>query len=66
MRMAKNNQPGKTTDEETGPDPEIWAAIRDLDPDRSENESNVACVVTLVALAAVVCVVWLLIHLRGL
>ena len=64
--MAKNNQPGKTTDEEAGQDPEIWAAIRDLDPDRSENESNVACVVTLVALAAVVCVVWLMIHLRGL
>jgi hypothetical protein len=36
--MAKNNQLGKTTDEETGPDPEIWAAIRDLDPDRRENE----------------------------
>jgi hypothetical protein len=32
----------------------IWAAIRDLDPDRNENESDVACVVTLVALAAVV------------
>jgi hypothetical protein len=42
--MAKNNQPGKTTDEETDPDPEIWAAIRDLDPDRNENESDVACV----------------------
>jgi len=64
--MAKDNQPGKMTDEDTGPDPEIWAAIRDLDPDRSKNESsNLACVVTLIALAAVVCVVWLLIHLRG-
>ena len=64
--MAKDNQPGKMTDEKTGPDPEIWAAIRDLDPDRSKNESNLACVVTLIALAAVVCVVWLLIHLLGL
>jgi hypothetical protein len=39
--MAKDNQPGKMTDEETGPDPEIWAAIRDLDPTEARTRAAI-------------------------
>jgi hypothetical protein len=64
--MAKNFTVRKTRDEETAPDQEIWLAIRNLDPDRNSPASKIAFVVTLLALIALVCVVWVLLHLRGL
>ena len=64
--MAKNVTPRKTRHEETDPDQEVWLAIRDLDPERNGKVSKIALIVTVLAIFALVCVVWVLLHLRGL
>jgi hypothetical protein len=64
--MADNIGQEKANNEETVPDHEIWLAIRYLDPDRERKASDIPVIITLLALLSIVCVVWVLLRLRGL
>ena len=59
MRQKKNN------DEETVSDHEIWSTIRYLDPDAQTKASNIAVVVTLIAIFSI-CLACIVLHLCGL
>ena len=59
MRQKKNN------DEETVSDHEIWSTIRYLDPDAQTKASNIAVVVTLIAIFSI-CLAYIVLRLRGL
>jgi hypothetical protein len=57
VRQKKNN------DEETVSDYEIWSTIRYLDPDAHTTASNIAVVVTLIAIFSM-CLACIVLHLR--
>jgi hypothetical protein len=63
--MSRNTEPKKASDQEIS-DQDIWLAIRRLDPDAKKDTSNIAVVITLIGLFCIVCIVWFLLHLRGL
>jgi hypothetical protein len=57
---------GPMADERAEADCKIWLAIQYLDPDQGDNEGDIVFVVSVVALAVVGFIVWLLLHFRGL
>ena len=59
----ENSEPNKAI--EDTPDEEVWRAIRRLDPEQIKDTSNIACMITLLALLVVGAVVWFLLHFRG-
>jgi len=59
VRQKKNN------DEETVSNHEIWSTLRYLDPDAHTKASNIAVVVTLIAIFSI-CLVCIVLRLRGL
>jgi len=48
-------------------DRELWSVIRYLDPESDRCLSDLAVIVlSLLAFASIVCILWLMLHLRGL
>ena len=66
LNVEKNIEQNKQNDEETISDQEIWSTIRYLDPDTKIKASNIAVTSTLLAIFSLVCIVCVLLHLRGL
>ena len=64
--VVKNTEQKKAKHEETVSDQEIWLAIRYLDPDIERKVTDIAVITTLLALFSIICIVWLLLRLRGL
>jgi hypothetical protein len=64
--VEKNAEQNNMKEEETVSEREIWLTIRYLDPDTKRNASDIALVVTVVAIVSIVCAVAVLLHLRGL
>ena len=51
-------------DEITDQEREIWSAIKYLDPDRKHKEDNGAFIIIPLALALLVCLIWVMLYLR--
>lgn len=47
-------------------DEDIWSAIQYLDPDLADEGSNRAVIVTVLAVALLICAIWFSLRLRGL
>lgn len=63
----KLNQQKRKDDDEMISDQEIWAAIRDLDPDLDRSASDVAVIIAVVAVISIIVgFVYVLFHLGGL
>lgn len=63
--MRRNTEETKRTDE-TISDHEIWSAIRYLDPETETKASKIAVASTIFAIFSIICMVCILLHLRGL
>jgi hypothetical protein len=64
--VEKNAEQNNMKEEETVSEREIWLTIRYLDPDTECNASDIALIVTVVAIVSIVCAVGVLLRLRGL
>jgi hypothetical protein len=64
--VEKNTEQKKKNDEETVSDQEIWSTIRYLDRDTKTKASNIAVAITSLAIFSIVCIVCVLLLLRGL
>jgi hypothetical protein len=47
-------------DDMTDQEQEIWSSVRYLDPDGKDSATNIAAIVTVVAIMVVILIVWLL------
>jgi hypothetical protein len=59
------NNEQKKRDSEIISERQIWSAIRYLDPESEHRESDVAAAIAVLALVCILCMVIVLLHLRG-
>jgi hypothetical protein len=64
--MPRHSEQKEANDSEVISDREIWSAIRYLDPESNHRECDIAATVALAAVICIVCMVVLLFHIRGL
>ena len=64
--MPRNNQQKETIELGVISDREAGFAIRYLDPESDHRECDIAAAIACFAIVCMVCIVWVLLHLRGL
>jgi hypothetical protein len=64
--VPRNNKQKEVNDHRIISDREVWFAIRYLDPESDHRESEIAATIAVSALVFIVCIVCVLLHLRGL
>ncbi|HUE53852.1 MAG TPA: hypothetical protein VMO80_16025 [Terriglobales bacterium] len=64
--VPRSNQQKEANDHGTISDQEVWSAIRYLDPESDDSESDITAGIALLVVVCIVCLVCALLHLRGL
>ncbi len=64
--MPRNSEQKEANDIEIISDRDVWSAIRYLDPELDHRESDFAAAIAVLAIVCTLCIVIVLLHLRGL
>ena len=62
----EHNQRKRTDDDEMIPDQELWSVIRYLDPELDRRESDFDVLITLLVIVSIGCIIYVVLHFRGL
>jgi hypothetical protein len=64
--VPRDYEQKEANDSEIISDREVWSTIRYLDPESDHTDSNIAATIAVLSIVCTLCVVIVLLHLRGL